>query len=165
MATAEFVKTLEKKKEAAALMKSVSNAEAGGGFKLPKIDDGTYVFSITADCGITSKAGVPFVNFKWTIEDEGQFSGKGHKKTYFITTEDREGKEGESDKTAARLGADFKTILDTDELDVNTPSDIAALVDAVNQEKPYVRGALKNWESGDNSGFNVFFNEIVDVDE
>jgi hypothetical protein len=159
MASADFVKIMEKKKEAAALMKSLSQAEAGGKFTLPTIDDGKYIFNVKADCGVTPNKGIPYVNLKWTIADDSAFNDKGSDKTFYLDSDDIE----RTTKTYASLGRDFKTLLDTDELDVNTPADIAALVDAVNEESPYVAGALKNWEKGEKSGFNVYFNERVEV--
>lgn len=157
MASAAFVKALEKKKNMSKMLNASKEAEKKGAYTLPEIRDGSYICAVRAECGVTPNKNVPYVKFLWSIVDDSEFNGKGADKTIFLGDDD----EARCEKAFTSLGKSFKILLDTDELDIQSAADVPALVDAINADKIYARTAIKRWEKGDKWGYNVFFNERV----
>lgn len=159
MASVAFQKAIAKKKNAAQLMKSANEAESGGDFSAPEIDDGAYIFRVSATCGMTTNKNVPFVELKWKIEDDSPFNGKGWNKTHYLENDDPDKEE----KAWARLGKDLKT-LTGEEIDLSSGEDIDRIVDQINQSNPLVKGRIKNTEQDGKTYLNIYFNELLDYE-
>lgn len=155
MASSAFVKSLAGSKSSIKKMRDVQPKE----YSKPDIENGTYIFAVKAEAGVTPKKEVPYVKFEWSIQDEGPEFGKSDQSTFFLEGDDPE----KVEKNFESLGLAFKALLNAADLDISDAADIELLVDAVNKEKCYARGNLKKWVSGDKFGYNVWFKERLEI--
>ena len=153
MASSKFNASLKGRKKN---FDSMKNAERRG-FVLPTIEDGTYIFKVTAECGNSPKKDVPFVKLTWKIQDDERYFNTGSDTVFWLDGDNEE----IVDRNFENLALALKALLDIEELVVEDATDIEHFVSMVNEADTYCRGRLNNWEAGEKRGFNVYFNEKV----
>jgi hypothetical protein len=158
MASSAFAKAMDKKKNASKLLQKAREAEQNS-FEMPEINDGQYVARIRAGVGVTPNKGVPYVEFKWTIVDDEEYTGKGYRQTFFLENDDSE----KLDKTFTFLGRALKALTGLDDLDLDDFGAVEEIVNEIDSEKPHCRISVKNWEHNGKRGMTTYFNERVEV--
>lgn len=166
MASAAFQKALDKKKNAAKLMQKAKEAEnSSGDFSVPEIEDGNYIARVKAGVGVTPKAGVPYVEFKWTIVSnadgtDSEFEGKGYRQTFFLN--DHEGDLEREEKTWEFLGKTLKACLSPN-IEFESAEDLEDLCKQITEEKPHVNISVKSGEGKKGRWISAYFNRRIHV--
>ncbi len=156
MASSAFVKAMSGSKAAIRKMKDAKPRE----YTRPSIENGTYIFAVDAEIGVTPNKEAPYIKFNWSIQDDGPEKNKSSNSVFFTQNDDPD-KEAQ---TLDNLALAFKALLDLEELNVQDAVDLEDLVAKVNEEKCYCRGKLKNWGDSEKGGFNVYFQEKLIVE-